>query len=207
MGLGIPSIADAVPGSPLSITDSLPLEQVGEVIDSPTEELPGAPLDTVLSGAPKAAVPSVPQIPDLPVKPAVPDTSSLPLPDDELMQLLADKDSIVSAMTQEAMTAASEGEPVDPHALIDRLDQLKAANERIEGLVGLAPAPIQGATGALPVRREAPDAISLLSRLKAMVESGQLDHLFDVAKHRGTCFAIPLALVLLIPHSSYSANA
>jgi len=183
MGLGIPSIVDGVPRSPLPISDSLPLKQVSEVIDSPTEELPGAPLDAPLSEAP-----NVPQTPDLPVKPPVPDTNSLPLPDDELMKLLADDDSIVSALTQEALAAASEGEPVDPLALINRLDQLRAANERIESLAGLAPTPIQGVTGALPVRRQAPDSISLLSRLKELVESGQIDHLL------GTCLAIP-------PHS------
>lgn len=228
IGLGIPSITDALPGSPLPIPDSLPLQQVGEVIDSPGEELPGTPFDALLPDAPDVTVPSVPQTPDLPVKPAVPDTSSLPfpvkpsvpdtsslplpvkpsvpdtsslplpvrpavpdtsslpLPDDELMKLLTDKDNIVSAMTQEAMSAASEGEPVDPQLLIDRLDKLKAENERIESLVGLAPSPIQDAASALPVRRQAPDPSSLLSRLKELVESGQLDHLLDVTKHSGT---------------------
>ena len=184
MGLGIPSIIGAAPSPPLPISDTLPLKQVGEVVDSPTEELPGAPLDAVLSAAP-----NVPQTPDPPVNPPVnppvPDTSSLPLPDDEMMKLLADEDSIVSVLTQEALAAASEGDPVDPYALITRLDQLKAANERIENLAGLAPTPIQNAIGALPVRRQAPDPISLLSRLKELVESGQLDHLLGVPNPSG----------------------
>jgi hypothetical protein len=169
MGLGIPSILDTVPRSPLPIS---PLEQVGEVVDSPTEELPGAPFDALLSEAP-----NVPQTPDLPV------INSLPPADDQLIQLLADKDNLVSAMTQETLEAASEGEPVDPYALINRLDKLKAANERIDALFGLTPTPIQDATGALPVRRQVPDPNSPLSRLK--------EHLLDVPKPSGTCFAIP----------------
>lgn len=239
MGLGIPSITDAIPGSPLSIVpisvpDSLPLKEVGEVVDSPTEELQGAPFDALLPDTPDVTLPSVPQIPDLPVKPAVPDTSplrlpvkpslpdtsslplpvrlsvpdtsSLPLPDDELMKLLTDKDNIVSAMTQAAMSAASEGEAVDPQLLIERLDTLKAANERIESLVGLAPSPIQDAASGLPVRRQAPDTISLLSRLQELVESGQLDHLFDAPTQIGTYFALPPFLAALTSHSRYSAN-
>ena len=188
MGLGIASIVDNIPGFPSPISGALPLEQVGEVIDSPTEELPGAPLDALLTEAP-----NVPETPDLPVKPPVPDTSSLPLPDDELMQLLGDKDNIVSALTQDALAAASEGDPVDPYALITRLDQLKAANERIEALAGLAPTPIQDAAHTLPVRRQAPDTTSLLSKLTEMAESGQLDRLL---KPSGACFAVPsLSLV------------
>jgi len=184
MGLGIPSITNAVPGTPLPLPDYLPVEQVGEVIDSPTEELPSAPFDELLPNAPGVTAPSVPQTPDLPVKPPVPDTSSLPLPDDDLMKLLADEDNIVSAMTQEAMAATSEGAPVDPYVLIDRLEQFKAANERIENSFGFVSAPIQGATGALPVRRQAPALVDLFSTLKALVESGQLDHM-------STCFTIP----------------
>ena len=183
MGLGIGSIIDTVSGSPLPISDTLPLNQVGEVIDSPTEELPDAPLDGILSEAP-----NVPKTPDLPVKPPVPDTSSLPLPDDELMQLLGDKNSIVSALTQEALAASSGDDPIDPYALTARLDQLKAANERIDSLAGLAPTPVQGAIGTLPVRRQAPDATSMLLRLKEMVQSGQLDHLLMAG---GACFAVP----------------
>lgn len=215
MGLGIHSITDAAPGSPLPIPDSLPLEQVG-VIDSPKEELQGTPFGALLPDAPDVTVPSMLKAPDLPIKPAVPDTSSLhlpvklpvpdtsslplpvrpavpttrslPLPDDELMKLLADNDDIISAMTQEAMSAASEGEPVNPRLLIDRLDRLKAEYDRIESLTRLAPSP---PTDVLPVRRQAPDPISLLSRLKELIESGQLDRLVDVTKHSGTCFPLP----------------
>jgi len=159
MGLGLPSIADAVPVSALSIADSSPLKQVADVVSSPTEEVTGAQLDAMLPKAPNVAAPSMPQTP---VNPLMPDTSSLPLPDDELMKLLADKDNVVSAMTQEAMASASEGEPVDPHVLIKRLDQLKAANDRIESMAGLTP-----------------DPISLLSKLEPLVESGQLDDVLN----------------------------
>ena len=183
MGLGIASIIDTVPGSPSPISGTLPLKQVGEVMDSPTEELPGAPLDALLSEAP-----IVPKTPDLPVKPPVPDTSSLPLPDEELMQLLGDKNSIVSAMTQEAFAASSGDDPIDPYVLTARLDQLKADNERIDTLFGLAPAPAQGAISTLPVRRQAPDTANLLAKLQEMAESGQLDHLIMTG---GACFAVP----------------
>ncbi len=183
MGLGIAStVIDTIPGAPVPISNTLPLTQVGEVIDSPTEELS---LDALLSEAP-----NVPKTPVLPVKPPVPDTSSLPLPGDVLMKLLADKDSIVSALTKEALAAASEGDPVDPQALIARLGQLKADNERIESLAGLAPAPVQDATGALPVRRQAPDPTILLSELKELVETGQLDHLLGVEKPGGARFTV-----------------
>lgn len=186
MGLGIAStVVGTDPGFPVPISDTLPLNQVGEVMDSPTEELPGAPLDALLSGAP-----NVPKIPDLPVKPPVPDTGSLPISGDVLMKLLADKDSVVSALTKEALAAASQDDPVDPHALIARLVQVKAANERTESLVGSTPAPVQGAAGALPVRRQVPDPTTLLSTLKEMVESGQFDHELGVEKPSGARFTI-----------------
>lgn len=191
MGLGIPSITSAIQGSPLSISKSLP-EQMGEVIDSPTEEFPGAPFDAPLPDAPGVTVPSMPQTPDL-----------LPLPDDGLMK---PPTSITSAVTQAAMAAASEDGPVDPYALTDRPDKHKAAYERVEGLAGLAPAPIQDATGSLPVRRQAPDATDLYSRLMELVEGGQLDYPFDMPKLKGACFVVPLS-VPLMPHSRYSANA
>ena len=203
MGLGIAStVVNTAPEFPVPISDTLPLKQVGEVMDSPTEELPGAPLDALLSEAP-----NVPKIPVLPVKPPVPDTSSLPLPGDVLMKLLADKDSVVSALTKEALAAASQDDPIDPHALIARLVQVRAANERTEGLVGLAPAPVQGATGALPVRRQVPDPSTPLLKLKELFESGQLDHLLDLEKPGNAPLLSLLFLVSLIPRSSHTTSA
>jgi hypothetical protein len=174
MGLGIPSIT----GSPLPIFDGIPsitdagsplpippMDDAHEVIDSPTEELPA-----LLPEAPDVTVPSMSQRPNLPAKPDVPDTSTL-----ELMKLLADEDNLISAKILET---ASEGGPVDPSVLIDRLVKLKAA--------GSTPAPIQATTGMPPVRRRVPNSIGLLSRLKGRVESGQLDHLLGGSYHWGT---------------------